>query len=95
MKLLFVIARYFPFSGLQNDFLRSAEAAADRGHEVTCLVGDWEGERPANLEIVTAPLPGTGEADDLDALEEAFRKLTHERRFDRTAAFELIPGVDF
>lgn len=95
MKLLFVIARYFPFSGLQNDFLRSAEAAADRGHEVTCLVGSWEGERPANLEIVTAPLPGTGEADDLDALEGAFRTLTRERKFDRTAAFELIPGMDF
>ena len=95
MKLLFVIARYFPFSGLQNDFLRAAEAAADRGHEVTCLVGAWEGERPANLEIVTSPLPGTGEADDLDALDAAFHDLTHERRFDRTAAFELIPGVDF
>jgi len=95
MKLLFVIARYFPYSGLQNDFLRSALAAADRGHHVTCLVGSWEGERPANLEILTAPLPGTGEADDLDALEAAFRDLVRERSFDRTAAFELIPGVDF
>ena len=95
MNLLFVIARYFPFSGLQNDFLRSAEAAADRGHHVTCLTGSWEGDRPANLEILTVPLPGTSEADDLDALETAYRSLTHERSFDRTAAFELIPGVDF
>ena len=95
MKILFLIARYFPYSGLQTDFLRAAEAAADRGHEVTCLVGSWEGERPAGLRILTAELPGTSEADDLDSLETAFHELTERETFDRTAAFELIPGVDF
>jgi UDP-glucose:(heptosyl)LPS alpha-1,3-glucosyltransferase len=95
MKILFLIARYFPYSGLQTDFLRAAEAAADRGHEVTCLVGSWEGERPDDLRILTVPLPGTCEADDLDALEAAYHELTERETFDRTAAFELIPGVDF
>ena len=95
MKILFVIARYFPYSGLQTDFLRAAEAAADRGHDVTCLVGSWEGERPAKLRILTTELPGTSEADDLDALETAFHELTERETFDRTAAFELIPGTDF
>ena len=71
MKILFLIVRYFPYSGLQTDFLRAAEAAADRGHDVTCLVGSWEGERPDKLRILTTNLPGTGEADDLDALETA------------------------
>jgi len=95
MKILFVIARYFPYSGLQTDFLRAAEAAADRGHDVTCLVGSWEGDRPPKLRILTTELPGTSEADDLDALEAAFHDLTAHESFDRTAAFELIPGVDF
>lgn len=95
MKILFVIARYFPYSGLQTDFLRATEAAAARGHDVTCLVGSWEGDRPENLRILTAGLPGTCEADDLDALETAFHELTERETFDRTAAFELIPGVDF
>ena len=71
MKILFLIARYFPYSGLQTDFLRAAEAAAERGHDVTCLVGSWKGERPARLRILTAELPGTSESDDLDALEIA------------------------
>ena len=95
MKILFLIARYFPYSGLQTDFLRAAEAAADRGHEVTCLVGSWEGELPAKLKILTTGLPGTGEADDLDALETAYHELIEHETFDRTAAFELISGVDF
>jgi UDP-glucose:(heptosyl)LPS alpha-1,3-glucosyltransferase len=95
MKILFLIARFFPYSGLQTDFLRAAEAAADRGHDVTCLVGSWEGERPDDLRILTASLPGTSEADDLDALETAFRELMFRESFDRTASFELIPGVDF
>ena len=95
MKILFLIARYFPYSGLQTDFLRAAEAAADRGHDVSCLVGSWEGKRPDNLRILTVPLPGTGEADDLDALETAYHELIEHETFDRTAAFELISGVDF
>ena len=95
MKILFLIARYFPYSGLQTDFLRAAEAAADRGHDVTCLVGPWQGERPDKLRILTTELPGTGEADDLDALETAYHKLIEHESFDRTAAFELIPGADF
>ena len=95
MKILFIIARYFPYSGLQTDFLRAAEAAADRGHDVTCLVGSWEGARPDNLKIITTDLPGTSEADDLDALETVFHELAGHETFDRTAAFELIPGVDF
>ena len=95
MKILFLIARFFPYSGLQTDFLRVAEAAADRGHDVTCLVGSWEGERPDKLRILMAELPGTGEADDLDALDAAYHELTERETFDRTAAFELIPGVDF
>ena len=69
MKILFLIARYFPYSGLQTDFLRAAEAAADRGHDVTCLVGMWEGKRPDNLRILTADLPGTGEADAKSMLD--------------------------
>lgn len=95
MKILFLIVRYFPYSGLQTDFLRAAEAAADRGHDVTCLVGSWEDERPDSLRIITTELSGTSEADDLDALETAFHELTEHESFDRTAAFELIPGVDF
>ena len=95
MKILFLIAKYFPYSGLQTDFLRAAEAAADRGHDVTCLVGSWEGGRPADLRILTTELPGTGEADDLDALETALHELMERETFDRTAAFELIPGADF
>ena len=95
MKILFLISRFFPFSGLQTDFLRAAEAAASRGHEVTCLTGSWEGERPADLRILTAPLPGTCEADDLDALETAFHELAAREAFDRTVSFELIPGTDF
>ena len=66
MKILFVIARYFPYSGLQTDFLRAAEAAADRGHEVTCLVGSWEGERPDGLRILTAQLQDSDPYYDAD-----------------------------
>lgn len=51
MRLLFAIAKYFPYGGLQRDMLRLALACRDRGAEVHILTGAWEGERPDGLVI--------------------------------------------
>ncbi len=51
MKLAFCLFKYFPYGGLQRDFLRIATACVARGHEVHVYTMRWEGERPAGLHI--------------------------------------------
>ena len=44
MKLAFCLFNYFPYGGLQRDFLRIAEACKERGHEVHVYTMKWEGQ---------------------------------------------------
>ncbi|WP_255211100.1 hypothetical protein [Methylogaea oryzae] len=34
MKLAFALFKYFPYGGLQRDFIRIAGLCRDRGHEI-------------------------------------------------------------
>lgn len=43
MKLAFCLFKYFPYGGLQRDFMRIAEACTKRGHTVHIYAGSWEG----------------------------------------------------
>lgn len=45
MKLVFAIYSYFPYGGLQKDFLRLAEEVLSRGWSLTVLAAEWEGEK--------------------------------------------------
>ena len=55
MKLAFCLYKYFPFGGLQRDFLRIALACQARGHDIRVYTLDWEGEVPAGFELVRVP----------------------------------------
>lgn len=87
MNLLFAIESYFPFSGLQLDFLRMAQACAQRGANVVCLCRTWEGERPEELSIRIVP--------DGGSLADGFQTLRASLAPCRTISFALIPGADF
>ena len=98
MRLLIALYKYFPYGGLQKDTLRFAREAARRGHQVTLLTTDWQGDRPtdANLSIqFTAPIQAwtnTGRMDEFARRVEEFRR---QGSYDVTLAMNRIPGADF
>lgn len=51
MQIAFCLTKYFPFGGLQRDFLRIARICQERGHTVRVYTMAWEGERPEGFEI--------------------------------------------
>lgn len=44
MKIAFCLFKYFPYGGLQRDFMRIAKECAARGHEVHVYTMHWNGE---------------------------------------------------
>lgn len=56
MRLSFLIYSYFPFGGLQRDFLRIAVECLSRGHDVTVYTLSWDGEIPEGLTVVIVPV---------------------------------------
>lgn len=51
MKLAFCLFKYFPFGGLQRDFLRIARLCLQRGYEVHVYTMSWEGDSEPGLHM--------------------------------------------
>ena len=59
MKIAICLYKYFPFGGLQRDFLRIAEVLVQRGHEVRVYTREWNADtKPQNMEIILVPTTG-------------------------------------
>ena len=56
MQLAFVLYKYFPFGGLQRDFMRIALECQARGHAIRVYTPIWEGEVPAGFDVRVAPI---------------------------------------
>lgn len=55
MIVAFCLYKYFPFGGLQRDFMRIAQTVAARGHHVRVYTQSWEGECPDVFELIKVP----------------------------------------
>ncbi|MCR4459408.1 MULTISPECIES: glycosyltransferase family 4 protein [Pseudescherichia] len=56
MIVAFCLYKYFPFGGLQRDFMRIAQTVAGRGHQVRVYTQSWQGECPAEFELIVVPV---------------------------------------
>jgi UDP-glucose:(heptosyl)LPS alpha-1,3-glucosyltransferase len=54
--LAFYLFKYFPYGGLQRDFMRIAEQCRARGYSIRVYTLEWEGPVPANIELVLVPV---------------------------------------
>tara|TARA_B100001179_G_C18402268_1_gene322226 strand:- start:19 stop:267 length:249 start_codon:yes stop_codon:yes gene_type:complete len=54
-KIALLLYRYFPYGGLQKDFLQIAFELLSRNIEIKVFVRDWEGYRPKELAICEFP----------------------------------------
>lgn len=56
MIVAFCLYKYFPFGGLQRDFMRIARTVAGRGHQVRVYTQSWQGECPEEFELIVVPV---------------------------------------
>jgi UDP-glucose:(heptosyl)LPS alpha-1,3-glucosyltransferase len=56
MQLAFCLFKYFPYGGLQRDFLRIALACQARGHSIRVYTLEWQGEVPPGFEVRLVPV---------------------------------------
>lgn len=94
MKLAFCLYKYFPFGGLQRDFLRIAQACVARGHSVRVYTLEWEGERPKNLDIEIVPARGITNPARYRMFTDLVQLDLAARPVDRVVGFNKMPGLD-
>ncbi|MFT4796754.1 MAG: UDP-glucose:(heptosyl)LPS alpha-1,3-glucosyltransferase [Candidatus Azotimanducaceae bacterium] len=56
MKLAFCLYKYFPYGGLQRDFMRIALDCQRRGHEIRVYTLSWAGEIPKGFDVIIVPV---------------------------------------
>lgn len=95
MKLAFCLFNYFPFGGLQRDFMRIAKACIEAGHEVHVFTMRYEGERDPALPIHILPVRGLSNHVRAYRFAKAVQKQLKKNNFDRVVGFNKMPGLDY
>jgi len=94
MQLAFALFKYFPFGGLQRDFLRIALACQARGHAIRVYTLSWQGEVPAGFEVLTVPVHALTNPRRYEKFVAWVADDLRRRPVDRIVGFNKMPGLD-
>lgn len=94
MQLAFILYKYFPFGGLQRDFMRIALECQQRGHAIRVYTPIWEGEVPAGFEVVVVPVKALFNHHRNEKLTAWIKTDLAKRPVDRVVGFNKMPGLD-
>ncbi len=94
MQLAFTLFKYFPFGGLQRDFLCIALACQARGHAIRVYTLSWEGDIPPGFEVVKVPVKALSNHRRYEKFADWVRKDLAARPADRLIGFNKMPGLD-
>jgi len=94
MQLAFVLYKYFPFGGLQRDFMRIALECQQRGHKIRVYTLIWEGDVPPGFEVLVAPVKAFFNHRRNEKLSAWMEADLAKRPVDRLIGFNKMPGLD-
>lgn len=94
MQLAFILYKYFPFGGLQRDFMRIALECQQRGHAIRVYSMFWEGEIPAGFEVLIAPVKALFNHTRNERFTAWVQADLARRPVDRVIGFNKMPGLD-
>ncbi|MEH6557726.1 MAG: glycosyltransferase family 4 protein [Oceanicoccus sp.] len=94
MKLALCLFRYFPYGGLQRNFLTIGQELVRRGHEVVIYTGAWEGDRPKELSIKILPVSGYSNHAKNRHFHQHLQRALAASPVDLVVGFNKMPGLD-
>jgi UDP-glucose:(heptosyl)LPS alpha-1,3-glucosyltransferase len=94
MHLSFLIYSYFPFGGLQRDFLRVAKECLSRGHNITVYTLSWDGDIPDGINVILAPVTTRNRIKRNQAYTEWVLTVLSQRDDSLVIGFNKMPFLD-
>ena len=94
MHLSFLIYSYFPFGGLQRDFLRVAKECMSRGHNITVYTLSWDGDIPDGINVILVPVTTRNRIKRNQAYTEWVRTVLRQRDDSLVIGFNKMPFLD-
>lgn len=94
MIFAFALYKYFPYGGLQRDFLRIAKTVRARGHQIRVYSISWQGDAPEGFDMVTVPAKGQTSQEKNRFFTEFMQQDLASRAVDCVVGFNKMPGLD-
>lgn len=94
MNLAFCIFKYFPYGGLERDFLRILTACQQRNHEIHVYTMSWQGEVPPNVSVTIIPAKGWTNHTRCASFVKNLQCLLKVKKYDVVIGFNRMPGLD-
>lgn len=94
MKLAFCLFKYFPYGGLQRDFMRIAKVCQARGHEIHIYTMQWEGELPEGFHLHLLKTKGITNPGRSMNFAKQVKHALDQHAYDLTVGFNKMPHLD-
>lgn len=94
-RLAFVLFKYFPYGGLQRDFMAIAMAAVAKGFTVDVYVMRWEGPIPPELNVITIKSPGFTNHQKYCHFIRILQQYRDKTNYQAIVGFNKVPNLDF
>jgi UDP-glucose:(heptosyl)LPS alpha-1,3-glucosyltransferase len=94
MKLAFCLFKYFPYGGLQRDFMQILLACQHRGHQIDIYTMSWEGDKPKNCTLYLVPYSGFTNHQRCKIFVKNLHVLLPQKHYDKIIGFNRMPDLD-
>jgi UDP-glucose:(heptosyl)LPS alpha-1,3-glucosyltransferase len=92
--LVFTLFRYFPYGGLQRDFMRIALAAQARGFSVLVYCVEWLADIPEGFQVIVVEAAGVANHTRYASFAEHVVEDAKWRQPAAIIGFNRMPGLD-
>lgn len=94
MKFAFCLFKYYPYGGLERNFIRITQACQQRGHSIDIYTMAWHGDIPQNLYVTLVPCKGQTNHHRCKTFVNSLMKMLAEKHYDAIVGFNRMPGLD-
>ncbi|MGB5157046.1 glycosyltransferase family 4 protein [Desulfobacterium sp. N47] len=94
MKLAFCLFNYFPFGGLEQNFLKISTECLGRGHNIDIYTMKWEGACPAGAKLINVSFRGKSNHDKIASFAGNLATILEQKQYNLIIGFNKIPGLD-
>lgn len=94
MRLAFCLFKFFPWGGLQRDFLRVAGMCRERGHEIDVFTMEWDGDQPEGIRVFQFPAWGLSNHAQCRRFASQVAAALARGNYDAVVGFNKMPGLD-
>ncbi len=93
MKLAFCLFHYFPYGGLQRDFLRIARECISRGHRIDVYTMNWDGPVEAGFDVHIIHSKGFQNHTQREDFVRQVSPILQNKHYDLIVGFNKMPGL--